>query len=404
MMKIELPFWMSRNELKKLKDAAQKFWQLVEVTLRLPLTKFDVMTCDLILVDKVAYERKIERLEGEDELIYRKRVDFAFVNAQDAGMTQGMYNIFDRLGLTVYDIKERQPGKDWDIIMFELDDATLANNKELLNLLVRTYGATCRRYEYSVTDKITQNVHHGEMTWSHHSHIAKFPPVAPSVVIDAAAGTIELNEVIRLTATVEGTDPMDIIWTAHYHDGVIDVIGQGPIIDFSSSLSAVYEIHCTATNEAGSDDKNISLTVLGPEWNDYDLLVGTTTNTSGYKYYGFGLTGLVCGDLNPRFINDYRLNYKNNIVRLLMNRRYIGGRFRSYLYMVIEQMVYSSRDRVFLNIKYDGDNIIRFILQTASDGDGSISGETELFEPFYDYLLESEGENVDIQIKIESFD
>lgn len=177
MIKLTLPFWMNKGELNKLKNASQEFWEKVELWFKISLTKFDVMTCDLIFVDYIAWERKVTRLEGEDETIYRKRVDFAFVNSQDAGMTKGMFNIFKRLGIDIYDIKERQPGRDWDIVTIELDDATLSGNKELINLLIQTYGATCRRYEYNITNTIVQTVFHGEMTCSYKNYIAEFPKV-----------------------------------------------------------------------------------------------------------------------------------------------------------------------------------------------------------------------------------
>lgn len=172
---ITLPFWMNKGELKKFIDAAQKFWDKVESWLHIPLTQFDLMTCDLIIVDYVAWQRKIKRLEGEDETIYRKRVDFAYINAQDAGMTKGISNIFKRLDIEILTIKERQPDRDWDIVTIELYDATLSTNKELLNLLLTTYGATCRRYEYNVSNYLDQKTFHGEMIWTHQTHVAVFP-------------------------------------------------------------------------------------------------------------------------------------------------------------------------------------------------------------------------------------
>lgn len=177
MYKITLPFWMDRGELKKLAAASQSFWEKVEVWLRLSLTKFDVMTCDIIFVDYIAWERKITRLEGEDELIYRKRVDYAFVNAQDAGMTAGMYRIFERLGITIHNIIERQPGKDWDVVTLEMDDETLATKKELISMLLLTYGATCRRYEYNVVTKLDSFNHYGQMNCSYKNFVCEFPEV-----------------------------------------------------------------------------------------------------------------------------------------------------------------------------------------------------------------------------------
>ncbi len=178
MLKITLPFWMDKNELKKLAAASQSFWEKVEKWMQISLSRFDVMTCDLILVDYIAWERRIVRLEGEDERTYRKRVDYAFVNAQDAGMTAGMYRIFERLEIAIYDIRERQPDKDWDIITLEMDDETLSNKKNLISLLVKTYGATCRRYEYNVVTKLDSFNHYGQMNCSYKNFVCEFPEVS----------------------------------------------------------------------------------------------------------------------------------------------------------------------------------------------------------------------------------
>lgn len=175
MMKITLPFWMNKGELKRLSEAAQAFWEKVQIWLRLSLSKFDLLTCDLIIVDYVAWERKITRLDNEDEQTYRKRVNYAFINAQDAGMTAGMYRIFQRLGIIVFDIKERQRNRDWDIVTLELNPEDLADNKDLINTLIQTYGATCRRYEYNVTNKFQHYNHYGQMTASYKSFICEFP-------------------------------------------------------------------------------------------------------------------------------------------------------------------------------------------------------------------------------------
>ncbi|MEF1204319.1 phage tail protein [Photobacterium damselae] len=172
MLKLELPFWMNKGELNKLKKASQSFWEQVQSWVSISLTKFDLMTCDLVFVDLIAWERKITRLDGEIESVYRKRVLYAFINAQDAGMTKGMFNIFERLGIPVFDIRERQPGKDWDIVTIELSDDILSDHKPLVNLLIKTYGATCRRYEYSASQIVKQYTHVGTMSCRHNVNIA----------------------------------------------------------------------------------------------------------------------------------------------------------------------------------------------------------------------------------------
>lgn len=179
MITLTLPFWMQKGELAKLRRASQSFWEKVDLWLKISLTKFDLLTCDLVFVDCVAWERKITRLEGEDEMIYRRRVHYAFLNAQDAGMNRGMFNIFERLGVPLKDILERQPGKDWDVVTFEFSDDALSTHKNLINLLASTYGATCRRYEYQVTINVAQHVHIGQMAWSHQVHVSTPPPPVP---------------------------------------------------------------------------------------------------------------------------------------------------------------------------------------------------------------------------------
>ncbi|MEC4728854.1 hypothetical protein HWQ46_25395 [Shewanella sp. D64] len=178
-MKVTLPFWMQKGELDKLRAASQSFWERVHQWMLISLTKFDLLTCDLVFVDCVAWERKITRLDGEGELIYRKRVHYAFENAQDAGMNRGIFNIFERLGIPILGIDERQPGRDWDIVTIEMTDDMLSNQKALINLLIDTYGATCRRYEYGVRTTINQYVHIGEMRWNQSTLVSAPPPPAP---------------------------------------------------------------------------------------------------------------------------------------------------------------------------------------------------------------------------------
>lgn len=180
MLNIKLPFWMRSHELKKLETAAHNLWKEVADWLGIPLSKFNLETCDLIIVDKTAYERKIARLDGEDEPIYRRRVKFAFANAKDAGIKEGMFRIFDRLGIPLYDIKERQADRDWDIVTFEISDDILSQHKNLVRLLVDTYGLTCRRYEYSVTDTIDQYIHIGAMNTQYTVDVAEHQKKDPT--------------------------------------------------------------------------------------------------------------------------------------------------------------------------------------------------------------------------------
>ncbi|WP_348731848.1 hypothetical protein [Rheinheimera texasensis] len=159
---LNLPFWMDGKTLTEspepqepamLTTGMQSFWQRVHGWLLWPLTQSDPLTCSVDMLHLLAWERRITRFRDEPLWLYRKRVAFAFVNAKDAGSTQGFINIFNRLGVPVISIAERQPDKDWDVVSIEIDD-TSVSSAALMATIIQDYGRTCRRYEY-VSNKAT---------------------------------------------------------------------------------------------------------------------------------------------------------------------------------------------------------------------------------------------------------
>lgn len=148
MIKLELPFWLDGAEPTKLKAAAQAWWNKAEGWMRWPLLQMDAETCHLIVLDLLAWQRDITRFKGEPESLYRLRVKYAFINAVDAGSTAGMKRILVRLGVGYVEIEERLPDRDWDIVLLQLTDGQLAQNPELLRVLIQQYGRTCRRYDF----------------------------------------------------------------------------------------------------------------------------------------------------------------------------------------------------------------------------------------------------------------
>jgi len=148
MIKLSLPFWLDGPQLGRLKAAAQSWWTLAEGWLRWPLLQMDAETCHLTILDLMAWQRDITRFKGEPESLYRLRVKFAFINAVDAGSTAGMKRILQRLGVGYVEIEERLPGRDWDVVLLHLTNTQLAQNQELLRVLMEQYGRTCRRYEF----------------------------------------------------------------------------------------------------------------------------------------------------------------------------------------------------------------------------------------------------------------
>ena len=154
MIDIKLPFWLENTQLLKLVAAVKTWWDLVETWIKYPLTQFDELTCSGIILNLWAYQRDIKRLPNEPLNLYRLRVKYALINAQDAGSVAGFIAIFARLGLGTVTLIERFDEIDWDVIQLVLTDEQIAGNEQLLIDIIRLYGRTCRRYQFSVFSEI----------------------------------------------------------------------------------------------------------------------------------------------------------------------------------------------------------------------------------------------------------
>ena len=150
MIDLKLPFWLSGPQLSKLQHAMQRFWARVEDWIFWPAHQLDPQTCTLGVLDLLAWQRHVTRFAGEPEHLYRMRVKYAFANAQDAGSVAGIQRIFERLLIGYIEVEERLPDRDWDVIKIKLTDRQLADNPELLKIILQKYGRTCRRYEFEV--------------------------------------------------------------------------------------------------------------------------------------------------------------------------------------------------------------------------------------------------------------
>lgn len=147
---LALPSWMNRGELDKLLTASKKFWAWIAEWVTWPLQQFDPLTCAEPLLNLLAYDRDIARFNGEPLALFRKRVAYAFINAQDAGSVSGFIAIFARLGIGYVELLERQPDIDWDVIIVRVSDSQISDNADLLLQIIRQYGRTCRRYQFEV--------------------------------------------------------------------------------------------------------------------------------------------------------------------------------------------------------------------------------------------------------------
>lgn len=157
--KINLTFWQRGSKEKA--DAAafatflDGWWTTIKTWLEFPFTVYNVDTAPLFIVDLLAWQRDVERFTGEPETLYRLRVKHAFENATDAGNTAGFKRIWARLGLGSVEIGERIDGQDWDVVELTMPPQIIADNPELLRLLVNSYGRTCRRYRIATNSAET---------------------------------------------------------------------------------------------------------------------------------------------------------------------------------------------------------------------------------------------------------
>ncbi|EAO0747775.1 hypothetical protein VQ366_003946 [Salmonella enterica] len=147
---IRLPSWMNRGDIVRLKNTFVRFWEQVHTWVTWPLRQTDPLTCTESILNLTAWQYDITRFDGEPLSLYRRRVKYAFANAQDAGSVAGFRAIFERLGIGYVEIMERQPGIDWDVILLHVTDSQLSQNTALLNQIVQQYGRTCRRYRIQV--------------------------------------------------------------------------------------------------------------------------------------------------------------------------------------------------------------------------------------------------------------
>ncbi|WP_102794297.1 phage tail protein [Bowmanella denitrificans] len=158
MSSINLPFWLSGDAVDALKKAADAFWATIRTHAGWQAGQQDAMTCDEPVLELMAWERDITRLKNEDLALYRKRVKYAYHNAKDAGSYAGMLAIFQRLGVDILAMYERVYPQDWDVITIHATEQQLSENGELLHELIRQYGRTTRRYEFSTNASTVQHL------------------------------------------------------------------------------------------------------------------------------------------------------------------------------------------------------------------------------------------------------
>jgi hypothetical protein len=146
----KMPYWLARqgSELDKLRKGAVRFWQRVTDMLAFPSKQLDPMTAELEIVHLLAWERDIEQIPSETEILYRTRVKYALKFAKGAGSKDGWYYMFKKLGTPHITIDERISETDWDVVSLQLLDSDLSERAGLIDNICRQYGRTTRRYQF----------------------------------------------------------------------------------------------------------------------------------------------------------------------------------------------------------------------------------------------------------------
>ena len=140
---------MGRGELAKLARVLRNYWEHVKAAFEMPLQQNDPLVAPIELVNVLAWQRGVERLGQEPEELFRIRVAHAYGFSHDAGSVSGWEDMFTKLGYPHIAQDERLANIDWDVISLKIRDGDLTNVPKLLDTIVRQYGRTCRRYQYT---------------------------------------------------------------------------------------------------------------------------------------------------------------------------------------------------------------------------------------------------------------
>jgi len=147
---IKLPTWLSGIDATALAKACRIYWQTIVDYLYWWLDQLQVDSAGITILDCLAWERGVNRLENEDIELYRLRIKHAVANSEDAGSTIGLKRIFSRLGLGNIEVNERLENRDWDEIEIDVFADIFLQRSALISELIKQYGLTCRRYYITV--------------------------------------------------------------------------------------------------------------------------------------------------------------------------------------------------------------------------------------------------------------
>lgn len=146
---INLRYWMGRGEIAKFARAMRNYWKHVKAAFEMPLQQHDPLIAPMAVVYVLAWQRGVEKLGQEPESLFRVRVAHAYGFSRDAGSVSGWEDMFEKLGYPHITQDERLANVDWDVINLKIQDGDLTHVPKLLDTVIRQYGRTCRRYQYT---------------------------------------------------------------------------------------------------------------------------------------------------------------------------------------------------------------------------------------------------------------
>lgn len=299
---INLPVWMNKGEPLTLAHASKTWWERVRDWLMFPLAQINVDTCDEQLLALLAYQRDVERFPGESLGLFRLRVKYAFVNAQDAGCMAGFARIFERLEIGKIQQLERQLQYEWDVILIRINDEQLSRDNTLMMRLVRQYGRTCRRYFFDVVNENTEYIHPGHfdcVTWFDHSKLS----IRPSAIVP------ELDEVwllpgeakaIRVDVLPAGVE--DTTFTAEVDEPDWCEVGAGADYVTLRGLDFGVSVVTLKTNDGG---RTATITVRVVAGAKVDFILNSQT---GPVFFAGSTTDLLVdwgdGDIGQHYVSS----------------------------------------------------------------------------------------------------
>lgn len=154
----DFKYWLEGLEIVKLVKAVKSFYAKAEVWIQVPLKQKDIENCHPSMLSIHGWGRRTDRFPGEDIDLYRSRVHNAFTNNQDAGFIRGLEDMLDRFGVPEYEIFERLPQVDPDVVTIQLPQGGITEDQDLLLKIFQEYGRTCRRYSQTVNEIVEINI------------------------------------------------------------------------------------------------------------------------------------------------------------------------------------------------------------------------------------------------------